>query len=202
MQSGKTLLAAAVMTVSSSASAQGVVSDNDCTISLSPTTVLIPQYGDDPVPGSTAGIFIMTASFATQGCSCVEPGDAGFDNPDGVILVTPGGDEIQPFRFNDIDGYAQFEYSVTQTVLDAGGGVFKVKIFDSCESEDRLVDEADFDVDLDLVNVPKPVVLPPQQVVQACVNNVNGLLRIVGSGVACRTGEYRMELPLPSSQTP
>jgi len=103
---------------------------------------------------------------------------------------------------NDIDGYAQFEYTLTQQDVTAGGGKFKVRVYDSCsnaagETEDRLVDDAEFDVDFDFVQVPEIGEPPTQQVVQTCVNKVHGLLRVVGPGVACRTGEYRLQLPLP-----
>ena len=194
------LITAAAMAAASAVNAEGVVDDNACTISLNPTTLDIPLYGDDPVGGSE-GIVIFTADFATQGCSCVDPGDAGFDNPDDVTLVTPAGGEISPFRFNDIDGYAQFEYTLTAQDVTAGGGAFKVRVFDSCETAgqagNRLVDEAEFDVDFDFVQVPEIPEPPTQQVVETCVDKVNGLLRVVGPSVACRTREYRLQLPLP-----
>lgn len=192
------LMIVAAMAIATSALAQGTVSDNDCTISLGPTTVLLPKYGDDPIVGTAGGIFIMTADFATQGCTCTAPGDIGFDNPDEVKLVTPAGTTITPFRFNDIDGYAQFEYSVTEADVAAGGGVFKVEVYDSCGGEDVLVDSAEFDVDFDIVAVPKPYTPPPQEVIHACVNKTNGMLRIVPAAAGCRQHEYPLELLLPS----
>ena len=62
----KTILgAAAAVAATSVVNAAGVVDDNARTISLNPTTLDIPRYGDDPVGGSE-GIFIFTADFATQ----------------------------------------------------------------------------------------------------------------------------------------
>jgi hypothetical protein len=178
--------------------AQGVVSDNDCSISLNPTTLSIPVYGEESVVGTSGAIVIMTADFATQGCSCVEPGDAGFDNPDKIVLVAPAATEIEPFRFNDIDGNAQFEYSLTEADVAAGGGEFKVKVFDSCTiggvSGDVLVDEAAFDVDFDFTDVPE---VPALGTANACVNKSGGLIRIIGAGGTCKSTEYKLLLATP-----
>jgi hypothetical protein len=40
----------------------------------------------------------------------------------------------------------------------------------------------------------------PDEIAQACVNQTNGLVRIVHPDVSCRVGEYRMELALPTPE--
>lgn len=92
----------------------------------------------------------------------------------------------------DADGYTYGTFEVAVTVPAPGLGESTSDCF-TITYEGESVNPC-----FDVVRAPAPIPTP-DEVVEVCVNSVNGLMRIVPTGAECRVGEYRLTLLVPAS---